>query len=209
MLNILGISRFIKLAETSDGWVFAVAVGVLPYPVTFLCTDFISELYGRAARILWSGRVDAQRVGRVHPLAGRCAAGVRTGGPGDRADRPRCRRQPASVFSDPCPGVWRGHRIHARLHGSSILRCVPIPLLEEIHEGQTPLATQQRLDPNQPDGRHGGGDLHHVLRGRIKKCDSGRHALTRQLLLLIFTGYAFKFVIAMLDTIPFYVGTHI
>lgn len=56
MLNILGISRFIKLYEivfhkdTSDQWslVFAVAVGVLPYPLTFLCTDLISEFYGRS-----------------------------------------------------------------------------------------------------------------------------------------------------------------
>ncbi len=55
MLNILGISRFIKLASftvaegTPDQWelVFAVAVGVLPYPVTFLCTDLISEFFGR------------------------------------------------------------------------------------------------------------------------------------------------------------------
>jgi uncharacterized integral membrane protein (TIGR00697 family) len=51
MLNILGISRFIKLFEfeTAGGFplVFAIAVGVLPYPITFLCTDFISEFYGR------------------------------------------------------------------------------------------------------------------------------------------------------------------
>ena len=53
MLNILGITRFIKLFELDfdtsipGSTVFAVAVGVLPYPVTFLCTDFISELYGR------------------------------------------------------------------------------------------------------------------------------------------------------------------
>ncbi|MAX24587.1 MAG: transporter [Phycisphaeraceae bacterium] len=55
ILNILGVSRFIKLYEmvfaegTPDQWslVFAVAVGVLPYPVTFLCTDLISEFYGR------------------------------------------------------------------------------------------------------------------------------------------------------------------
>ncbi len=51
MLNILGISRFIKLFEmdTAGGrhLVFAVAVGVLPYPVTFFCTDLISEFYGR------------------------------------------------------------------------------------------------------------------------------------------------------------------
>ncbi|HAI10728.1 MAG TPA: transporter [Phycisphaerales bacterium] len=56
MLNILGISRFIKLYEIvfykdqPDQWslVFAVAIGVLPYPLTFLCTDLISEFYGRS-----------------------------------------------------------------------------------------------------------------------------------------------------------------
>lgn len=42
MLNILGITKFIDL------WGLQLAVGVLPYPLTFLCTDFISELYGRA-----------------------------------------------------------------------------------------------------------------------------------------------------------------
>ncbi len=64
MLNILGISRFLvffsidatdagrtvnwgQWASTAGGWSFAVAVGVLPYPVTFLCTDLISEFYGR------------------------------------------------------------------------------------------------------------------------------------------------------------------
>ena len=36
---------------------FILAVGVLPYPVTFLCTDFISELYGqkRANFVVWVG----------------------------------------------------------------------------------------------------------------------------------------------------------
>lgn len=60
MLNILGISRFIRLGQWpsgDNGWVFAVAVGVLPYPATFLCTDFISELYGRkrANFVVWVG----------------------------------------------------------------------------------------------------------------------------------------------------------
>lgn len=63
MLNILGITRFIKLFEidfdaaTPGATAFAVAVGVLPYPITFLCTDFISELYGRkrANRVVWVG----------------------------------------------------------------------------------------------------------------------------------------------------------
>lgn len=41
MLNIIGITRFIQLGP------MALAVGVLPYPLTFLCTDLVSELYGR------------------------------------------------------------------------------------------------------------------------------------------------------------------
>ena len=49
MLNILGITRFIDLSFTVFGVKipFVLAVGVLPYPVTFLCTDFIGEFYGR------------------------------------------------------------------------------------------------------------------------------------------------------------------
>jgi len=62
LLNVLGISRFIVLASLSQDaasgtWSltrgqwgdvsFALAVGVLPYPITFLCTDLISEFYGR------------------------------------------------------------------------------------------------------------------------------------------------------------------
>lgn len=49
MLNILGISRFIDLSFSLFGVdiPMVVAVGVLPYPITFICTDLISELYGR------------------------------------------------------------------------------------------------------------------------------------------------------------------
>jgi queuosine precursor transporter len=41
MLNIIGITRFIHIGPLT------LAVGVLPYPLTFLCTDFLSEFYGR------------------------------------------------------------------------------------------------------------------------------------------------------------------
>ncbi len=49
ILNILGISRQIDLSFTIGEMTipFIVFIGVLPYPITFLCTDFISELYGR------------------------------------------------------------------------------------------------------------------------------------------------------------------
>jgi queuosine precursor transporter len=49
ILNILGISRQINLSFNIFGASipFIVFVGVLPYPITFLCTDFISELFGK------------------------------------------------------------------------------------------------------------------------------------------------------------------
>ena len=48
LLNVLGISRFVDLSFTVFGATIpmVVAIGVLPYPVTFMCTDLISELYG-------------------------------------------------------------------------------------------------------------------------------------------------------------------
>ena len=47
LLNVVGITRFIQFGP------LALAVGVLPYPLTFLCTDLISEL-ARPERIFWS-----------------------------------------------------------------------------------------------------------------------------------------------------------
>lgn len=62
MLNILGITRFIDFSDTvglseESSVTFSLAIGVLPYPITFLCTDLISELYGkwRANLIVWIG----------------------------------------------------------------------------------------------------------------------------------------------------------
>ena len=41
LLNVIGITRFVQLGPLS------LAVGVLPYPLTFLCTDLVCELYGK------------------------------------------------------------------------------------------------------------------------------------------------------------------
>lgn len=61
MLNILGITRLIDLSFNMLGTTipFRVFVGVLPYPITFLCTDIISEFYGRrrATYVVWTGFV--------------------------------------------------------------------------------------------------------------------------------------------------------
>ena len=51
MLNIIGLTRFVRMGP------LALAVGVLPYPLTFLVTDIISEIYGRSRAnfIVWVG----------------------------------------------------------------------------------------------------------------------------------------------------------
>ncbi len=51
LLNVVGLTRFIQIGP------MALAVGVLPYPLTFLVTDLVSELYGksRANFIVWVG----------------------------------------------------------------------------------------------------------------------------------------------------------
>lgn len=56
MLNILGLTRFLNLG-TIAGLPIVVAVGALPYPVTFLCTDLISEIWGekKATQLVWVG----------------------------------------------------------------------------------------------------------------------------------------------------------
>lgn len=58
MLNILGITRIIHIPITNT-LSMPLTVGVLAYPITFLCTDFISELYGkrRANTVVWIGLI--------------------------------------------------------------------------------------------------------------------------------------------------------
>lgn len=59
MLNIFGITRLIDLSfYIGDTLIpFKIFIGVLAYPITFLCTDFICELYGkrRANTVVWVG----------------------------------------------------------------------------------------------------------------------------------------------------------
>ncbi len=42
LLNVIGITKFVQIGPMT------LAVGVLAYPLTFLCTDLISELYGKS-----------------------------------------------------------------------------------------------------------------------------------------------------------------
>lgn len=214
MLNILGISRFIKLGEATLGsgedalvLTFAVAVGVLPYPITFLCTDFISELYGRqrANMVVWMGLVvnfwvvGVLWVGGVLP--GFEAVDPDTGAMvRDAADR-------LPVFFE-----------IRNLAFAAVLASMVAYLIAQLVDVHV-FHFWKRLT----NGRHlwlrnNGSTLvsqfvdtvavilitYYIADGLpIKKEDP----VAAQLLMFIGTGYMFKLVAALVDTVPFYIGS--
>ncbi len=211
MLNILGVTRFIQVYEHvgEDGrsLVFAVAVGVLPYPVTFLCTDFISELYGRtrANAVVWMGLLLNLWVLAILWLGG-VLPGFETIDPATgRIVADAAGRQPvffevralafgavlasmiaymAAQFCDVAlfhfwKRVTRGRMLWVRNNGST--------LVSQLIDSTAVILITWRI-----------GGLEAVL--------DGDRPVAPQLGLLILTGYVFKFSMALLDTLPFYLG---
>jgi len=212
MLNILGITRFIKLLEidfdsaTPGTTIFAVAVGVLPYPLTFLCTDFISELYGRRRAnlvvlvglllnlwvmfILWiggslpgfeaidsSGAILLDEAGRLPVFFE-----VRTLAFGAVAAS-MVAYLVAQLVDVQVFHFWkrltRGKHLWLRNNGSTLVSQLvdTVAVILITHY----YAQALPIDADAP--------------------------VVRQLLLFIATGYVFKLVMALLDTVPFMIGT--
>ncbi len=203
MLNILGTSRFIELGSVGS-WTFAVAVGVLPYPVTFLCTDFISELYGRrrANAVVLVGLLINVWVVAILWLAGVLP--------------PLPPIDPKTQLPDPDTFDWafwkirhltfgavgasmvaymaaqfcdvylfhfwkrltRGRHLWLRNNGSTLVSqlvdTVAVILITHFYARNIPIHDDKPVWP--------------------------------QLLVYIASGYVFKLVVALLDTIPFYIG---
>jgi len=210
MLNILGISRFIKLYElpyrlaSGETWniTFAVAIGVLPYPITFLCTDFVSEFYGRRRAnwlvmvglllnlwvvfILWIGGMlpgafedpELAAAGKTTFFEIRKLAFGAVGA-----------SMTAYLAAQLCDvylfHFWkrltRGKWLWLRNNGSTMISQMvdTIAVILITHFFAVSLTTQ----PSVPDWIELG--------------------------VLIATGYTFKIVVALLDTIPFYIGVAI
>jgi uncharacterized integral membrane protein (TIGR00697 family) len=214
MLNILGISRFIKLFEIQmdvdggDPWniAFAVAIGVLPYPLTFLCTDFISEFYGRrrANWVVSVGLLLNVWVVAVMWLGG-ALPGFESLGSDGLPLRDAAGRVPVfyelqaltfgAVFASMIAYVaaqfcdvwlfhfWKnltaGKHLWLRNNGSTLIsQLVDSTAVILITHYATPNGLP--MHPGVPEGT--------------------------QILAYIATGYAFKVVVALLDTIPFYLG---
>ncbi|TVQ30845.1 MAG: VUT family protein [Phycisphaeraceae bacterium] len=203
MLNILGITRFINLAafiEGSEAWKYkiAIAVGVLPYPITFLCTDFISELYGRkranfvvftglilniwVMTILWIGGAlpgfeapDEVGEGVFYDVR-RLAFGAVTA---SMIAYLFAQFVDVQVFH-----FWKkltkGKHLWLRNNGSTLVSqlvdTTAVILITHYYAGVLPIAEGESLWP--------------------------------QLLAFIAAGYLFKVVVAAVDTIPFYLGSH-
>ena len=210
MLNILGISRFIKLGELTSGdgstLVFAIAVGVLPYPLTFLCTDFISEFYGRKRAnfvvfvglllniwvvfVMWLGGVlpgfevlDPVTGEMARDAAGRLPVFFEIRALTFGAVTASMVAYMAAQFCDVYvfhfwKRLTKGKLLWVRNNGSTMVsQLVDTTAVILITHYY---AHALPIDPDQ--------------------------AIGRQLALFIFTGYAFKFVVAALDTLPFYMG---
>ncbi|MCW5756458.1 MAG: queuosine precursor transporter [Phycisphaeraceae bacterium] len=214
MLNILGISRFIKLGEATLGsgpdaltLTFAVAVGVLPYPITFLCTDFISELYGRAraGAVVWMGLVVNGWVVGVLWVGGLL--------PGFEAVDPAS----GELVRDAAGRLPVFFEIRSLAFAAVLASMIAylVAQLVDVHV----FHFWKRLT----NGRHlwlrnNGSTLvsqlvdtvavilitYFIARGL--PVDEGK-AIAPQLLLFVATGYAFKVAAALLDTVPFYVGS--
>jgi len=212
MLNILGITRFIKLFSydfdgdpASSATVFAVAVGVLPYPMTFLCTDFISELYGksRASLVVWIGLILNLWVMGILWLGG-AMPGFETVAPDGALIPDAAGRLP--VFFE----------VRTLAFGAVTASMVAYLVAQfvDVHVFH--------FWKNVTKGKHlwlrnNGSTLVSQLVDTVAVIlithfyahalpINGADSLWGQLLLFILTGYVFKLVAALLDTIPFYFG---
>ncbi|HPF40747.1 MAG TPA: queuosine precursor transporter [Phycisphaerae bacterium] len=207
MLNILGITRFIDLSFTIFGWKvpFVVAVGVLPYPMTFLCTDFISELYGRRRAnfvvwiglllnlwvifILWLGSIlpgpDMVSGEAVRDAAGRLPVFFEVKKLAFGAVTASMIAYLAAQFCDVYlfhfwKRLTKGKHLWLRNNGSTLVSQIvdttAVILITHYYAKALPVS------PDKP--------------------------IFEQLLTFIASGYVFKMVAALLDTVPFYVGVH-
>jgi uncharacterized PurR-regulated membrane protein YhhQ (DUF165 family) len=212
MLNILGITRFIKLFEidfdaaTPGATAFAVAVGVLPYPITFLCTDFISELFGRkrANAVVLIGLVLNLWVMGILWLGG-VLPGFEQFGPDGRPVLDAAGREP--VFFEVRTLAFGA--VAASMIAYLVAQFVDVQVfhfwkwltkgkhLWLRNNGSTVIS--QLVDTTAVI-------LITHFYARALPIDEST-AIWPQLLVFIATGYAFKLVAALVDTIPFYIGS--
>lgn len=197
MLNIIGITRFVDLSIPIPGTdrmiPGVVAVGVLPYPLTFLCTDFICELYGRrrANSVVLVGLLLNLWVVSILWLGGRLPG---TDMPGDTFTELRgyafgavaasmIAYMVAQLIDVHLFHFWKrltnGRHLWLRNNGSTLVS-------QLVDTTAVILIT-------------------HYFAGGLPIAEGTTVAVA--LITYIASGYVFKLVAALVDTVPFYIGT--
>ena len=202
MLNLLGVTRFLDLSFELFGRTIPVplAVGVLPYPLTFLCTDFISEIYGRrrANHLVLVGFLVNVWLGVILWLGGAL--------PGFD--------QPVADASGRLPLFFELRRLTLGAMAASMMAYLAAQLCD-VHL----FHFWKRLTKGKHLWLRNNGStfvsqfvdsfavitITHFLAGGIPVTEG--ESLWPQLWVFILTGYVFKFAAAAIDTGPFYLGT--
>ncbi|MBN1598116.1 MAG: queuosine precursor transporter [Bacteroidales bacterium] len=206
MLNILGITRLINFSFTVLGVTipFKVFIGVLPYPITFLCTDFISEFYGRkrATRVVWTGFILNIWVIFILWVAGILP--------------PVPEMNPGTGLPDPDNANYLFYQLRRFTFSATFASMIAyltaqfidvhiFHYLKRISSGKLLWL------------RNNGSTLTSQLVDSLSvvlityffttaiRVPDGMHA-ARFLFILIFSNYFFKMFAALIDTIPFYIG---
>ena len=205
MLNILGISRLIDLSFTIFGIKvpFTVFVGVLPYPVTFLCTDIISEFYGkkRAAYVVWTGLILNIWVIFILWIGGILPPEITR----DPLTELPSRDNPAFVFFQ-----IRNWTFSATL--ASMLAYLTAQLVDVhiFHFLKKKALTKLWLRNNGSTMTSQMVDSVAVVLITYFSTNAihitNNQNVTHFLIILIFSNYLFKFIAALIDTLPFYLS---
>lgn len=207
VLNILGISRQIDLSFTVAGVriPFIVFVGVLPYPLTFLCTDFISELYGkkRANTVVWVGLllniwvIFILWIGGILP------------------PRPELLENGLPALDDPSRVFFQIRKWTVSATVASMIAYLTAQFVD-VHIFHL---IRKRTRGKKLWLRNNGSTLTSQMVDSIAVITvtwlTARNAIQitpgetifHGLLILVLSNYMFKMISALLDTIPFYIGT--
>jgi len=205
--NILGISRQIDLSFTLFGLSvpFVVFVGVLPYPITFLCTDFISELYGRkrANTVVWVGLLLNVWVIFIMWLGGALPP------------RPELMPDGLPALEDPSRIFYQLRRWTVSATVGSMIAYLTAQFVD-VHIFHT---IKKLTKGKMLWLRNNGSTLTSQMVDSVAVITityfTARNAIQitpgetvlHGLVILILSNYIFKMVSALLDTIPFYIGT--
>jgi len=220
-MNVLGITKFIQVG----GWTFTIlgepvtlfqlAIGVLPYPVTFLATDLVSELYGkkRASFLVWTG------FGLNVFLLAVCGLGAYLGSaPFDAHGAFYAQAYVAMGGAEagalPPPGAFYG-QVWTLMWGATAASMVAylVAQLCDVH--------LFHFWKDLTQGRHlwlrnNGSTIVSQLVDTVcvltitfwSQISSGQKSVT-WLIALILGTYAFKLLVALIDTPLFYLGTYL